>query len=94
MEQPILVLVLIGGLLAWNEITVLKKNMQRQEERINQLAELSGQEKLSSYWVSDELKETVLQLSQAGKKVEAVKKIREHTQMTLLEAKEYVDNLN
>ncbi|WP_304508806.1 hypothetical protein [Anaerotignum sp.] len=94
MEQSYFALIIIVGLLAISEISTLKKNMKKQEERINQLAKLTGHEYLSSNWISDELYETVRLLKQSGKKVEAVKKIREHTQMTLVEAKQYVDDLN
>ena len=93
MESIVIGLVIIAGLLAYNQISDLRKKMQSQEERINQLARLTGHENLSSDWVSEEVKELVVQLKRTGKEVEAVKKIREHTNMTLLEAKKYVDEL-
>ena len=94
MEQAAFALVVLFGFLAWNEISALKKKVQGQEERINQLAQRMGQEDLSSCWVSDEVKERVLSLKKEGKEVEAVKTLREHTEMTLLDAKRYVDRLN
>lgn len=94
MEQAIWILVIIVGFLVFNEISILKKRIQSQEEQINQLAKLTGHECLSSYWISDEIKELVIHLKRCGKEAEAVKKIREHTKMTLIEAKKYVDQLN
>ncbi|WP_077612370.1 50S ribosomal protein L7/L12 [Clostridium sp. Marseille-P2415] len=88
-----IVLMCVVGLLTYNEISTLKKVIQDQEKRLNQLAKLTGHEDLSSYWVSDELKEQAIQLKRDGKKVEAIKKIREQTKMDLLEAKQYVDQL-
>lgn len=93
MEYSVIALVLIVGMLAYNEISELKRIISSQDKRLNQLAKLTGHDDLSSYWVSDELKEQAIQLRRAGKKVEAIKKIREQTQMDLLEAKQYVDQL-
>ena len=93
MEYSFIVLVLIAGLLVYNEISGLKKVIQNQEKRLNQLAKLTGHEDLSSQWVSDELKEQIIQLKQDGKTVEAIKKIRKQTQMNLVEAKQYLDHL-
>lgn len=87
MEQSILILVMIAGLLAFNEISILKKCLQSQEEQINQLAKLTGHEYLSSYWISDEIKELVIHLKRTGKEAKAVKKIREHTNMTINSSK-------
>ena len=94
MEYSAIALVCIIGLLAYNEISVLKRKVRSQEERLNQLAKLTGHDDLSSYWVSDEVKEQVIQLKRTGKKVEAIKKIREETQMNLIEAKQYMDKLD
>lgn len=94
MEYSAMALVCIAGLLAFNEITALKKKMKDQEKRFNQLASLTGYDHLSSFYVADELKEQVIQLKRDGKVTEAVAKIREQTQMDLLEAKQYVDELD
>lgn len=87
-------LVCIVGLLAYHEISTLKNEVRNLEKRLNHLAKLTGHEDLSSYWVSGELKEQVMQLKLDGKKVAAIKKIREQTQMDLIEAKQYVDKLD
>lgn len=93
MEYSILAIVVMAGLLGWNEITSLRKRITSLEERLNQLAKRTNHEDISSDWVSDEVKELVMNLKQAGKEVEAVKTIRDHTQMSLIDAKQYVDKL-
>ncbi len=87
-------MVCIVGLLMYQEILTLKKANVNIEKRLNHLAELICHEELSSDWVSEELKEQVLQLKRDGKKVAAIKKIRENTQMDLIEAKQFVDKLD
>ncbi|BAH07599.1 50S ribosomal protein L7/L12 [Clostridium kluyveri] len=94
MEYSAIALVFVAGLLAYNEISTLKKVIRNQEKRLNQLAKLTGHEDLSSYSVSDQLKEQVIQLKREGKTIQAIKKIREQTQMDLVEAKQYVDELD
>lgn len=94
MEHLIFPLLIICYITVFNEISRLKKRIKSQEERLNKLCKLTGHEELSSYWVSDELKELVIHLKRAGKEVEAIKKIREQTQMSLIEAKQYVENLD
>lgn len=94
MEYYAIALVFVAGLLAYNEISTLKKVIRNQEKRLNQLAKLTGHEDLSSYSVSDQLKEQVIQLKREGKTIQAIKKIREQTQMDLVEAKQYVDELD
>lgn len=94
MEYSAIALVFVAGLLAYNEISTLKKVIQNQEKRLNQLAKRTGHEDLSSYSVSDQLKEQVIQLKREDKTIQAIKKIREQTQMDLVEAKQYVDELD
>ncbi|WP_324825222.1 ribosomal protein L7/L12 [Sinanaerobacter sp. ZZT-01] len=83
----------IMGLMAL-EISSLKKVIRDLQERLNCLAKLTDHEELSLNWISSELKEQVIQLTRDGKKVEAIKKIRQQTQMGLLEAKQYVEKLD
>lgn len=94
MEYFIVLLFIIAGMLVFNEISVLKKRIKIEEDRLNELCKLTGHDNLSSYWVSDELKELVIHLKRTGKEVEAIKRIREQTQMSLIEAKQYVENLD
>lgn len=94
MESVIFALLMISSMLIFNEISILKKQIKSQEERINQLAKLTGYDSISSFWVSDELKELATCLKRTGKEVEAVKKILQQTHMSLIEAKKYVDELD
>lgn len=71
MEYSAIALACIIGLLAYHEIHSLKKVVQNQEKRLNELAKRTGYETLSSVSVSDELKAQVIQLKQDGKQVEA-----------------------
>ena len=94
MEYFIILLFIVICMLGFNEISVLKKRIKIQENRFNELCKITGHENLSSYWVSEELKELAIHLKRTGKEVEAIKKICEQTQMSLLEAKQYVENLD
>ena len=94
MEYVISVLLIISGMLAFNEISILKRRIKSQEDCLNKLCRLTGHDNLSSQWVSDELKKLAIHLKRTGKEVEAIKKIREQTQMSLIEAKQYVEKLD
>ena len=94
MKYYIILLLIIICILAFNKISVLEKRIKIQEDSLNELCNITGHENLSSYWVSDELKELAINLKRTGKEVAAIKKIREQTQMSLLEAKQYVENLD
>lgn len=94
MEYSAIAFVFVIGLLLYHEISVLKRTIRKQERRLDQLAKLTNHEELSSCFVPEELKQQALALKHQGKQVEAIKKIREQTQMDLVEAKQYVDQLN
>lgn len=94
MEYSILGLVIICVIRAYNEISVLKKRVKELEQRVNQLAEKTGNDNLSSEYVSDELRELILNLKKSGKEVEAIKKLRKETGYSLLKAKQFVDKMN
>ena len=94
MEYTIFLIVPILGLLLYVENQNLKKKIKNQEERIDKLCELTGNDNLSSNWVSSEVKKRLVDLKKDGKTVEAVKLLRDKTQMSLLEAKEYIDKLD
>lgn len=94
MEYCIMLFLMLGGILAFHEISNVKKELKHQEDRLNQLARLTGNSSLSSDWVSDEVKELAIHLKQTGNEVKAVKLIREHTKMSLLNAKQYIDQLH
>lgn len=94
MEYTMFLIVTILGILLYVENQNLKKRIKNQEERIDRLCKLTGNDKLSSKWVSSEVKKSLVDLKKDGKTVEAVKLLRDKTKMSLLEAKEYIDELN
>ena len=75
------------------EILKLKERVKLQQKQLNELCKLTGNKQLSTYFVSDDVKEKVLHLKNIGKETEAVKEIRLATSMDLLKAKQYVDKL-
>lgn len=93
MEYSALALVCVVALLAYNEISALKKVVRKQGDQLNRLAKMTGQEELSSSFVSAELQEQLRQLKMDGKLVKAIKVLRDETQMDLVDAKQYVDKL-
>lgn len=86
-------LLIIIGLLFYIEIEKLKKQIKAQQNQIDALCKQTGNNQLTTYYISDEEKEYILHLKNNGKEVEAVKKVREITAMGLVEAKQYVDLL-
>ncbi|MDU4860858.1 MAG: hypothetical protein E6356_10195 [Terrisporobacter othiniensis] len=94
MEYTMFLIVTILGILLYVENQNLKKRIKNQEERINRLCKLTGNDKLSSKWVSSEVKKSLVDLKKDGKTVEAVKLLRDKTKMSLLEAKQYIDELD
>ncbi len=66
MEYLVIAFMCIVIFLAYNEIFALKKVIQNQEKRLNELAKRTGHEDLSSFWISDELKEEIIQLKRKG----------------------------
>lgn len=93
MEYTLFSLLVIITLSAYIELSKLKRQIIQQQKQLNELCELTGHEKLSSYYISDELKEIATHMKNIGKEVEAVRKIREETSMPLVEAKQYIDKL-
>lgn len=94
MEYTMFLIVTILGILLYVENQNLKKRIKNQEERIDRLCKLTGNDKLSSKWVSSEVKKSLVDLKKDGETVEAVKLLRDKTKMSLLEAKEYIDELD
>lgn len=94
MEYSVLALLIVSALIAWNEISNLKKKNLELEKRLNELAKVTGNGNLSSDYVSDVLRQQLLELKKKGNQVEAVKCLRIETKMDLLAAKQYIDELN
>ena len=93
MEHGILTLMFISIILLYIKITELKKQVKSQQIQIDNLCKETGNQKLATYFISDEEKEYILHLKNSGKEVEAVKKLREVTSMDLVQAKKYIDSL-
>ncbi len=93
MENWILYLMLIVGILLYIEITKLKKQVKSQQIQIDNLCKETGNQQLATYFISDEEKEYIVHLKNSGKEVEAVKKLRDVTSMDLVQAKQYIDTL-
>ncbi|WP_373205863.1 hypothetical protein [Clostridium tertium] len=93
MEYGILTLMFISIILLYIKITELKKQVKSQQIQIDNLCKETGNQKLATYFISDEEKEYIVHLKNSGKEVEAVKKLREVTSMDLVQAKNYIDAL-
>jgi ribosomal protein L7/L12 len=92
-EYGILTLMFISVILLYIKITELKKQVKSQQIQIDNLCKETGNQQLATYFISDEEKEYIVHLKNSGKKVEAVKKLREVTSMDLVQAKKYIDAL-
>lgn len=75
------------------ELSLIKKQLSDQQKQLDALTKLSGHDELASDFLCEETIETLRKLKQEGKTVEAVKLVRVNTKMSLLEAKNYVDDL-
>ncbi len=93
MNYGFLILLFAGLLLVYLELKRLNQRVAIQQKQIDELCRATGNQDLASYYLSDDVKEYVLHLKNSGKEVEAVKKVREVTAMSLADAKQYVDKL-
>lgn len=93
MEYINFILLIVIILLCYLEISKLKKQVSQQQKQLDELCELTKHETASSCYLSEEVKSEIIRLKTEGRETEAVKKIREHTSMSLLEAKQYMDTL-
>lgn len=93
MELTLLALIIIFGLLARNSILDLKKKNQKLIMRLDDLAVITGNPRLSSKYVSVSLKDKLIKLKNEGKTVKAIKLLKDNTSFDLVQAKEYVENL-
>lgn len=75
------------------ELSLIKKQLSDQQKQLDALTKLSGHDELASDFLFEEAIENLRKLKQEGKTVEAVKLVRVNTKMSLLEAKNYVDDL-
>lgn len=89
-------LIIILGLIVitlYFEVRTLKERLNDQRKQINNLCKETGHNELSSCFISSDDRESILHLKNTGKTVDAVKRVRELTNMSLVEAKQYVDEL-
>lgn len=93
MEYMMYMIVMIVAVLTSVEISSLKKQVRALQVQLNALAQATGYEDLSAWYVTVEVKAQVRALKEDGKVVEAVKMVREATGMSLEDAKHFVDEL-
>lgn len=74
-------------------INTLQRNQERIESKLDRIIEHLGLPEPYIESINDELKDELIKLVEANKKVKAIKKLRDVTGMGLKEAKDYVDKL-
>nr|WP_307760277.1 hypothetical protein [uncultured Peptostreptococcus sp.] len=90
--------ILIGALFLIFAIGALnyskdKEQIKRMQAQINELCRVMGHDELVSTYISDKDKELLMHLKNTGKEIEAIKKIRDITDLDLKEAKKYFDSI-
>lgn len=70
-----------------------KEQIKRMQAQINELCKVVGHDELVSTYISDKDKELLMHLKNTGKEIEAIKKIRDITDLDLKEAKKYFDSI-
>lgn len=70
-----------------------KEQIKRIQAQINELCRVMGHDELVSTYISDKDKELLMHLKNTGKEIEAIKKIRDITDLDLKEAKKYFDSI-
>lgn len=77
------------------EISKLSQKIKDQQKQLDKLYHLTGQEEIFDNKVnlSQETKLHILELVHSGKKIQAIKEVREATNSSLVDAKNYVDKL-
>lgn len=70
-----------------------KEQIKRMQAQINELCRVVGHDELVSTYISDKDKELLMHLKNTGKEIEAIKKIRDITDLDLKEAKKYFDSI-
>lgn len=93
MEYTMYMIVMLVAVLAYIEISALKKQVRALQKQLNALARATGHEVLSVWYLPEEVRTQAEQLKAAGKTVEAIKVIREATGLSLEDAKRTFDEL-
>ncbi|MFD3450196.1 ribosomal protein L7/L12 [Microbacteriaceae bacterium 4G12] len=86
----IMALLVFGILSISSSISQLDKRLKRTEDKLDQIARELG---VSEQVGNEELNEELRQLVREGKKIKAIKKVREVLGLSLVDAKNYVDSL-
>lgn len=93
--EYVLLLALAALLLAqYLRHRALQQRVRRLEAKLDGLAGSIGQEKYKMYYIDDKLQNELKQLKQKGEIVQAVKHLREHTGLDLVQAKQYIERLS
>jgi ribosomal protein L7/L12 len=89
----ILICAVLLGIFLEHKFDQIKKRYKKLEKKYNDLAIKTGNEELATTFISEKDLEEICKLKEQGKIVKAVKFVRTQTEMDLLEAKQYVDDL-
>ena len=94
MESMFIAVITMLAIILNVNINRIQRNQERIESKLNGIIEHLGVPEISiENKINDELKDELIKLVEANKKVKAVKKLRDATGMGLIEAKNYVDSL-
>lgn len=93
MAYMLYVFVMLLAVLAYIEISSLKKRVRALQEKVDALAQAAGCADLALGFVPEDVRERAQALKANERSVEAVKVVREATGMSLVEAKKFVDAL-
>lgn len=93
MEYGMLALLVLGGSIFFMKLNELEKQVKIQQVQIDNLCKVTGYQQLASDYISDQDRAEIVRLKNDGRTAEAIKKVRELTSMSLLQAKKYVDKL-
>lgn len=93
MEYGMLALLVLGGSIFFMKLNELEKQVKIQQVQIDNLCKVTGYQQLASDYISDQDRAQIVRLKNDGRTAEAIKKVRELTSMSLLQAKKYVDKL-
>jgi len=93
MEYISVILITILFTIFNKNISALQRDQKRIESKLDRIIEHLGLPEPSKEKINDELKDELVKLIEANKKVKAIKRLRDVTGMELVEAKDYVDSL-
>ncbi|MDM8311574.1 ribosomal protein L7/L12 [Clostridium cadaveris] len=93
MESTVIGLISILFIILSISINMIQSKQERIESKLNTIIEHLGITYPFIKKIDDEMKDEIIKLVEANKKVKAIKKVRDITGMGLKEAKDYVDKL-